>query len=72
MKHSQPSSLPVVSNSDAAMDRARRAMDKVAYAPDKNQEIMRAAKMLPDVTVMAGTKLAPVVAVSTGQQAANV
>lgn len=56
MKHAQSSSKTVVSISDTAMDRARRAMSKVAYSSAKTQQITRAAQKLPDVAVMAGRK----------------
>ena len=56
MKHADSSSKPVVFISDAAMDRARRAMTKVAYSSVKTQRIARAAQKLPDVAVMAGRK----------------
>lgn len=58
MKHAQTSSQSMVSISDAAMDRARRAMSKVAYSSAKTQQITRAAQKLPDVAVMAGRKRA--------------
>jgi hypothetical protein len=41
------------------MDRARRAMSKVAYSSAKTKQITRAAQKLPDVAVMAGRKQAP-------------
>lgn len=43
--------------SDAALARARRALSKVAYSPEKAKDIVQAAQALPDVTVMAGGKL---------------
>ena len=58
MKHAQSSVKTVVSISDTAMDRARRAMSKVAYSSAKTQQITRAAQKLPDVAVMAGRKQA--------------
>lgn len=58
MKHNPFSPIPMVSVSDAAMDRARRAMSKVAYSSAKTQQITRAAQKLPDVAVMAGRKQA--------------
>lgn len=58
MKHAQSSAKMVVSISDTAMDRARRAMSKVAYPSAKTQQITRAAQKLPDVAVMAGRKQA--------------
>lgn len=60
MKHVQTLSQSVVSVSDAAMDRARRAMSKVAYSPAKTRQITQAALNLPDVAVMAGRKQASV------------
>jgi hypothetical protein len=62
MKHLQAQPKSAVSVSDAAMDRARRALSKVAYAPAKTQQIARMAQMLPDVAVMAGCKHARAVA----------
>ena len=56
MKHLQAQPKSAVSVSDAAMDRARRALSKVAYSPAKTQQIARMAQMLPDVAVMAGCK----------------
>ena len=58
MKHAQTLSQSMVSIPDAAMDRARRAMSKVAYSSAKTQQITRAAQKLPDVAVMAGRKQA--------------
>lgn len=58
MKHNPFSPIPMVSVSDAAIDRARRAMSKVAYSSAKTQQITRAAQKLPDVAVMAGRKQA--------------
>lgn len=54
MKHNPFSPIPMVSVSDAAMERARRAMSKVAYSSAENQQITHAAQKLPDVAVMAG------------------
>lgn len=52
-------SKPMASISDAALDRARRAMSQVAYSSAKTQQITRAAQALPDVAVMAGRKQSP-------------
>lgn len=54
MKHAQAPSKSMVTVSDAAMERARRALNKVAYSSAKTQQIAQAAQMLPDVAVMAG------------------
>lgn len=59
MNHVPAPPKPVVSVSDAAMDRARLALSKVAYSPAKTQQIIAAAQMLPDVAVMAGAKHLP-------------
>lgn len=56
MKHVQITSKTVMSISDAAMDRARRAMDKVTYSPARSLQITQAAQKLPDIAVMAGGK----------------
>ncbi len=56
MKPVQTQPKSVVFVSDAAMDRARRALSKVAYSQAKIQQITRTAQMLPDVAVMAGGK----------------
>ena len=62
MKHVQAPHKPAVSVSDAAMERARRALSKVAYSPAKTKQIIAAAQMLPDVAVMAGGKRPSVLA----------
>lgn len=56
MKNVQAPPKPVVSVSDAAMDRARLALFKVAYSPAKTMQIIASAQILPDVAVMAGGK----------------
>lgn len=56
MKHVQAPSKSMETVSDDALERARRALSKVAYSPAKTQQILQAAQMLPDVAVMAGGK----------------
>lgn len=57
MKHVFTRTKRQPSVSDAALARARRALSKVAYSPEKAKDIVQAAQALPDVTVMAGAKL---------------
>lgn len=57
MKHVFTRTKRQASVSDAALARARRALSKVAYSPEKAKDIVQAAQALPDVTVMAGAKL---------------
>ena len=71
MKHVQAQPKSVVSVSDAAMDRARRALSKVAYSAAKTQQITRMAQMLPDVSVMAGGKRASGAATVTRKLSAS-
>ncbi len=56
MKYVLVSPGKVVTVSDAAMDRARRAFSKVACSPDQMRQINLAAQALPDVAIMAGAK----------------
>ncbi len=56
MKYVLVSPGKVVTVSDAAMDRARRAFSKVTCSPDHMRQINQAAQALPDVAIMAGAK----------------
>lgn len=60
MKHVHTLAKRQVIISDAAMERARRAMTKVAYSSIKVQQTSQAARKLPEIAVMAGRKRGPV------------